>query len=149
MTGDWPGILIFYRPEMVLTHDERDALGPLDRALATSSSATDILDGIYQCVQTEMHADLHNPDPVVKTRAACALCKAYQILCRAGYKEFLELHHQLLVGFRRIAMMQRKLLRRKMLSPSTSDEEAEEIAQFLVDIMSPYGGVERCWPSRN
>jgi hypothetical protein len=26
MTGDWAGTLIFYRPEMVLTHDERDAL---------------------------------------------------------------------------------------------------------------------------
>jgi hypothetical protein len=132
---------------MVLTHVDRDTLGPLDKAVTTSSSATDILEGIYQCVQTDLHADLHSPDPVVKTRAACALCKAYEILCRAGYKEFLGLHHQLLVGFRRIAMMQRKLLRRKMLSTSTSDEEAEEIAQFLVDMMSP--GVERCWPSQN
>jgi hypothetical protein len=149
MTGDWAGTQIFYRPEMVLTHDERDTLGPLDKAVATSSSATDILNGLYQCLQTTMHADLHNPDPVIKTRAACALCKAYEILCRAGYKEFLGLHHQLQVGFRWIAMTQRKLLTRKLLSPSTSEQEAEEISQFLVDMASPKGGVERCWPSQN
>jgi hypothetical protein len=144
MTG---GDLIFYRPEMVLTHDERDALGPLNRAVTTTSSATDILDGLYQCVQTNLHADLHSPDIVVVTRAACALCKAYEILCRAGYKEFLGLHHQLQVGFRRIAISRRKLLTRKLLSPYTSEQEAEEISQFLVDMMSP--GVERCWPSQN
>jgi hypothetical protein len=140
---------IFYRTDMVLTHDERDTLGPLDKAVTTSSSPTDILDGIYRCVQTKLHADLHNPDVAVVTRALCALSKAYQILCRNGYKDFLELHHQLQVGFRRIAITRRKVLTRKLLSPSTSEQEAEEISQFLVDMVSPNCGIERCWPNQN
>jgi hypothetical protein len=141
--------LIFYLPDMVVTCDERETLGPLNGAVTYGSSPTDILDGLYQCVQTKLHADLHDPDVVVVTRAACALTKAYEILCRAGYKDFLGLHHQMQVGFRRIAITRRKLLTRKLLSASTSEQEAEEISQFLVDMASPHQGAERCWPSQN
>ena len=147
--GDWVETFIFYSPRIVLSQSEHDILGPLDRATATSTSPTDILDGLYQCVSAQLQGDLRSHNTAVLTRALCALTKAYEVLCRSGYAEFLELHEQLAVGLRRIAVTQRKVLTRKLLSPATSDEEAERISQFLVDMMSPSRGNGRCSPTQN
>ena len=125
---------IFYRPEMHVSAEDQDTLGPLRWATTYSAHPTAILDGIYRCVTTQMMDDLKGSDHMARSKALCAICKAYEILCRAGYDEFLPLHRQLQIGFYRIAQTQRKVLTRRLLSPETSDEEAEQISQFLVDM---------------
>jgi hypothetical protein len=134
--------LIFYRPEMCLSAKDTDILGPLQWASSWDNSPINILEGIYRCVQAEeMQARLASSDPIVRTKALCAISMAYEILCRAGYKDFLPLHNQLQIGLRRLAQTGRKVLTRKLLSPTTTDEEADQISSFLVDMAWKRGDV--------
>jgi hypothetical protein len=122
------------RPEYQPSPEDRVVLGKLAEARTEDASPVGFLDGIYRCVTTEMQDDLASSDPLVRTNALCAICRAYELLCNAGYKEFLPLHNQLQVGLRRLAMTGRKVLTRKLLSPTTTDEQADGISQFLVDM---------------
>jgi hypothetical protein len=132
---------IFYRSEIcILSAKDLDVLGPMQWAISLDNSPDSVLEGIYQRIESEeMQAILKSPDPTVRAKAVCALSLTYEILSNAGYKEFLPHHKRLQVGFYRLAMTSKKILTRKMFDPATSDEEADQISNFLVDMSSHPG----------
>jgi hypothetical protein len=130
--------LIFYRKEIpILSAKDLDTLGPLQWAVSRDSSPGSVLEGILKCIQgAEIQAIATGSDPTGKMKALCAMSMAYEILSNAGYKEFLPHHRQLQVALYRLAMTSKKILTRKMFDPETSDEEADQISDFLIEISS-------------
>jgi hypothetical protein len=83
-------------------------------------------------------------DSLVVTRALCAISKAYEVLCRAGCKEFSAAAQPAADRApQNCADRSEGTNATGLLSPTTSDEEAEEISQFLVDMACPSWTVER------
>ena len=124
-----PKIIWTIRPEMALSPEDRAMLGPLAEVRAYTDNDVDIIDAIYNCARTKMQS--RKPDDV--TKALCAIARAFEILIDAGYKQYEPLLSELQIGFRRYTQTGRRVLARKILSSAISDEEAEEIRQFLLD----------------
>jgi hypothetical protein len=122
-----PKIIWTMRPEMALSPEDHAMLGPLAEVRAYTDNYVDILDAIYNCARTKMQTGPNQLDTL------CAIARALEILIDAGYTQYEPLLSELQIGFRRLAQTSRRLLTRKMLSSKVSDEEAEEIRQFLLD----------------
>jgi hypothetical protein len=118
------------RPELQLSPEDRDMLGPLAEVKAYTDHYADILDAICTCASTKMQ-DRSNSEVVTKN--LCAIARAFEILIDCGYTQYEPLLSELRIGFRRLAQTGRRVLARKILSSKVSDEEAEEIRQFLLD----------------
>jgi hypothetical protein len=112
----------FTRPRRHLTAEDREVLGPLARAETASDDAADVLEGIYQCIRTEMQGDLTSSNPVVRSRALSAMRGAYQNLVGSEYKEFVPLLSELQIRLSKIAQVARRVLVRRLLSSTTSDQ---------------------------
>jgi hypothetical protein len=110
-------------------------MGPLANAQTISDDPVDVLDGIYHCIRTEMHGDLTGSNPLARATALCAMRRALENLVGSGYTEFLPLLSNLRIGLDRIVQAARRELVRSLLSPMTSDEEAGQIIQCLVELI--------------
>jgi hypothetical protein len=121
-----------------LSAEEVLMLGPLAFARSWDDSPLGVLEGLYNCIESELRRDLRSFKPVVVARALITISWAYEFLIRAGYTEdFTPLLNQLLTGFAAYAETVRRQLLRKMLS--ADDEQADEIMGFLLELIEKGG----------
>jgi hypothetical protein len=118
-----------------LSPEDKFVMGPLAKAKASSLDAIDVLEGIYDCMQREMYEDLTSGNPAVIVRALNAICRAFEVLIRSGYPQFFPLLTEMQAAFNRVVQITRREMVKRLLSPKTSDADAEQIGRSLADLI--------------
>jgi hypothetical protein len=117
-------------PNMGLSAEDRLLLGPLLSEIQTySTEPAEINTHLFECTKRMSHGD-----PMDRMNALCGLDRAYELLVDAGFSSFGPARSQLQIGLRRFTLTALRSLTRSMLR-TDDDEHAEEISQFLRDVI--------------
>jgi hypothetical protein len=135
VTGDeqvWERLNLWDRiaPNMGLTVEDRLLLGELSDIQTYSTHPTEITIHLYERAKR-----MDRSNPMARMKTLCGLDRCYELLIDAGYDGFRPAREQMQQGLRRFTAIALRHLTRSMLS-TDDDEEAEEISQFLVEVIA-------------